>query len=226
MFKKDEAMNNNDKDFIIIGAGQHARVVATILKTSGQSIRGFVDETYDDKHPEVILGHPLIGNLNYLSNVYTPFMPFTLALGLGDNDERARLFAMLAHAPHSYQFPIVKHTSAHIEYNATIDAGAVIACGAIIASGAVIKQGVIINTGAIVDHDCQIAEFSHICPGVRLAGGVEVGRHTQVGIGASVIEGVKIGAHCKVGAGSVVIADVPDGAVAVGVPAKVVDLVE
>jgi len=55
-----------------------------------------------------------------------------------------------------------------------------------------------------------------------LAGNVEVGEGTHVGIGASVIQGVKIGKWATIGAGAVVIKDVPDFAVVVGSPARII----
>jgi acetyltransferase-like isoleucine patch superfamily enzyme len=42
--------------------------------------------------------------------------------------------------------------------------------------------------------------------------------------GVIVLNGVKIGNHAVIGAGSVVISDVPDGAIAVGSPARVVKM--
>ena len=61
----------------------------------------------------------------------------------------------------------------------------------------------------------------HICPGARLAGEVQVGARTWIGIGACVIQQVRIGSDVTVGAGAAVVRDLPDGVTAVGVPARV-----
>jgi serine O-acetyltransferase len=45
-----------------------------------------------------------------------------------------------------------------------------------------------------------------------------------IGAGAKILGGVRIGAGARIGANAVVIADVPDGALAVGIPAKIVNL--
>lgn len=66
----------------------------------------------------------------------------------------------------------------------------------------------------------------HICPGASLAGGVEVGEGSMVGIGSTVIQGVKIGKWATIGAGTVIVEDVPDFAVVVGVPGKIIKYLE
>jgi acetyltransferase-like isoleucine patch superfamily enzyme len=51
-----------------------------------------------------------------------------------------------------------------------------------------------------------------------------IGDEAWLGVGVIVLDGVRIGDGAVVGAGSVVIHDVPDGAVAQGVPARVMML--
>jgi acetyltransferase-like isoleucine patch superfamily enzyme len=53
-------------------------------------------------------------------------------------------------------------------------------------------------------------------------GPIIVEDHAWIGLGAIVLDGVRIGKGAVVGAGSVVTHDVPDGALACGVPARVV----
>ena len=47
--------------------------------------------------------------------------------------------------------------------------------------------------------------------------------HRNIGAGAKVLGGVRIGDHVKIGANAVVLCDVPEGATAVGVPARVIE---
>ena len=56
----------------------------------------------------------------------------------------------------------------------------------------------------------------------RVAAGVTIGEGVWIGAGAKVLDGVTIGNRAIVGAGAVVRTAVPDGATAVGVPAKLV----
>jgi acetyltransferase-like isoleucine patch superfamily enzyme len=55
-------------------------------------------------------------------------------------------------------------------------------------------------------------------------GPIIIDDHAWIGVGVIVLSGVRIGKHAVVAAGSVVTRDVPDGAIAAGVPARVVKM--
>ena len=85
-------------------------------------------------------------------------------------------------------------------------------------------SGVVIGETAIIGDDCTI--FHGVTLGGR--GNVKGKRHPTlyngvfVGAGAKIIGNIEIGNNVKIGANAVVLSDVPDGATAVGVPARVV----
>jgi acetyltransferase-like isoleucine patch superfamily enzyme len=56
----------------------------------------------------------------------------------------------------------------------------------------------------------------------RSSKGIALGDNVWLGAGAKVLDGVRLGNDVVVGAGAVVTSDLPDGAVAVGIPARVV----
>ncbi len=49
-----------------------------------------------------------------------------------------------------------------------------------------------------------------------------IGNNVYIGAGAKILGAVKIGNNIKIGANAVVLTDVPDGATAVGIPARIV----
>ena len=55
----------------------------------------------------------------------------------------------------------------------------------------------------------------------RTSHGIVLGDNVWLGTGAKVLDGVRIGKDVVVGAGAVVNADLPDGAIAAGVPARI-----
>jgi acetyltransferase-like isoleucine patch superfamily enzyme len=71
------------------------------------------------------------------------------------------------------------------------------------------------------DHDFSDPAASVIAQG-RRSSGVAIGAGAWLGAGAKILDGVTIGDRAIVGAGAVVREAVPEGAIAVGVPARVV----
>jgi acetyltransferase-like isoleucine patch superfamily enzyme len=65
------------------------------------------------------------------------------------------------------------------------------------------------------------AEARAVIEQPRTSSGIKLGDNVWLGTGAKVLDGVRVGSDVVVGANAVVNADLPDGAVAVGVPARV-----
>lgn len=85
-------------------------------------------------------------------------------------------------------------------------------------------SGVVIGETAIIGDDCTL--FHGVTLGGR--GNAKGKRHPTlyngvfVGAGAKILGNIEIGNNAKIGANAVVLTDVPDGATAVGVPARIV----
>jgi acetyltransferase-like isoleucine patch superfamily enzyme len=80
--------------------------------------------------------------------------------------------------------------------------------------------------------NCAFYPYGHsVAPGeliknqpLQTKGGIIIDDDAWLGFGVVVLDGVRIGKGAVVGAGAVVTCDVPDGAIAVGVPARVVNM--
>lgn len=205
---------------LIWGASGHALVVADIIRLQKiYEIVGFLDNVNPQRHGENFCGVPILGGQEQLDACKEKGIEYII-FGFGDCQARLKFSEMACKKGFSLATAI--HPTATIAGDASIGAGTVIAAGAVVSSQAQIGRNVIINTCASIDHECEIEDGTHICPGVRLAGRVKVGRAAWVGIGATVIDRVQIGMGTLIGAGAVVVSDIPDGVVAYGVPARVI----
>ncbi|MBL1200339.1 MAG: acetyltransferase [Nostoc sp. GBBB01] len=205
---------------LIWGASGHALVVADIIRLQRiYEIVGFLDNVNPQRHGENFCGSQILGGQEHLDSCKDKGIKYII-FGFGDCQARLKLSESIYKKGFSLATAI--HPTAIISADVSIGAGTVIAAGAVVNPGSKIGQNVIINTCASVDHECMIEDGAHICPGVRLAGRVTVGRAARVGIGATVIDRVRIGADALVGAGAVVVNDIPDDVLAYGVPARVI----
>jgi sugar O-acyltransferase (sialic acid O-acetyltransferase NeuD family) len=197
---------------ILIGGGQHGRVVFDSLIAQGADVIALFDPRYTGD----FFGVPHRGD-------YDPsFEPEAhVIVAIGDNVSRKRIADSVEHL-----FGNTIHPSAVLSPVATLGHGNMILQGAIIQSMARIGNHVILNTGAQVDHDCVVGDFVHIAPKAVLCGRVEIGEGTMIGAGATITPGTKVGAWAMIGAGAVIIRDVPDYAVVVGNPGRVIKTVK
>jgi len=82
--------------------------------------------------------------------------------------------------------------------------------------------GIFINPDAIIGKNCTLRQGVTI--GNRKENGPVpvIGDDVDIGAYAQILGGIRVGNQCKIGAMSVVLCDVPDGATAVGNPARIV----
>ena len=98
--------------------------------------------------------------------------------------------------------------------------------GAVLTNDIRVGEGVLINLNCTIGHDVVIGDYCELSPGVHVSGNVTLEANVVLGTGAVVLPGVRIGANSVIGAGSVVNKDVPANAVAVGIPAKVIKMLD
>ena len=77
-------------------------------------------------------------------------------------------------------------------------------------------NGVVIHPKAVIGCNCLILQQ------VTVTSDVKIGGHVDIGAGAKIINEVTISNHARIGANAVVLCDIPEGAVAVGVPARII----
>jgi acetyltransferase-like isoleucine patch superfamily enzyme len=94
------------------------------------------------------------------------------------------------------------------------------------------KASIQIGRGTMIAPNCAFYPYDHgIAPDkpireqpLQTRGDIVVGDEAWLAYGVIVLGGVRIGDGAVIGAGSVVTKDIPDGAIAIGVPARVVKM--
>ena len=208
---REQGYRHMNERIIVIGASGHGKVVADIIRRSGDTLLGFLDDN-ETLLPE-ITGIPVLGKVAD----YVKYIEASFVVGIGNSAVREKIARQLD----GVRWYTAIHPSAVISAMDTqIGVGSVVMANAVINPSAHIGAHCIINTSAVVEHDNHIGGFTHISVGAKLGGTVSVGNHTWVGIGATVSNNVNICDHCTIGAGAVIIRDIEESGTYVGIPAR------
>jgi serine O-acetyltransferase len=150
------------------------------------------------------------------------FLPALLDAALLDSGFQALAAHRLAHTLLSWRVPVLP---------ALCRRWAIGACGVDILPRAEIGGGCLIahGLGLVIGGYTVIGEDCTLLQGVTLGEArfdeldyPRIGDRVTIGAGALVLGGVDVGDDATIAAGAVVVADVPAGAVAAGVPARIV----
>ena len=207
------------KDLIVIGGGEHARVVIEAAQSRPDlwRVRGFTDPKPCEE-TSLRMGIPHIGGDDgYSPDRFSSWYVLGVG-GIGVSAVRHNLIHRYAEA--GARWATVVHSHAMVSKNAGIGAGTVILAGAVVNSGATIAEHCVINSGAIIEHDVTIGSYTQVGPGAAIGGGARVGAGSYLGLGCRIRDHVCIGNRVLVGMGAVVVASVEDEVAVVGVPAR------
>ena len=207
------------RDLILIGGGEHARVLAEAAASRPELWRviGFVDpqpcpETErrlglrafaSDEEALCEAGHAL----------------FVLSIGrIRSAELRRKLVARYSAA--GARWATVVHRTAWVSPTAMVEPGAAVFAGAVVQTGAMLGAHAVVNTGAIIEHDVTVGDFTLVAPGVAVGGGTVIGSDAYLGLGCRIRDHLQIGSGVTVGMGAVVTRSVRDGVTVTGVPAR------
>ena len=152
----------------IYGTGGHAKSIYNIIRNKNKII------FFDENHKYFKVGNKtfivkggikkLLENKKKISEVI---------IAIGNNKVREKNYKILNKI---FKFATLIHTKSHCAYGVKIGDGTVVMPGSLINTDSNIGRNCIINSNSSIDHDCVIGDHSHICPGVVLAGNVNIGK--------------------------------------------------
>jgi sugar O-acyltransferase (sialic acid O-acetyltransferase NeuD family) len=207
-----------DRPILIVGAGGHAKVVASTLRRLDAEVMGLVDANAE-LHGTRVLGILVLGGDEWVMGRDPKSLLLVNGIGsVGRPGLRRDLFLRLK--AKGFTFASLVDPTAIVAEEVALDEGAQVLAGAILQPGVRIGANSIVNTRASVDHDCRIGAHVHVAPGAVLSGSVTVGDFAHIGTGASIKQGVRIGSGAVVGIGAAVTRDVAPDSTVTGVPAR------
>nr|WP_222533451.1 acetyltransferase [Azospirillum sp. 412522] len=204
---------------IVVGAGGFGR---ELLQYAGDAIAagrldgeiaGFLDDGRSDPAAfglEIpVLGDPMD---------YAPRANDRFVVAVGEPADRARLAGRLADAGGA--FVSIVHPTAYVAPTARVGAGCVLCPLCFVGAFAAIADHAVVNAHASLGHDARLGRAAVLSPHASCGGGAFIGEEALLGSGAILLPGQSVGARARVAPGAVVYGPVPDGAMAMGNPAR------
>lgn len=207
---------------VIIGAGQHARVVLyNIEEQNKYEVIGYLDSD-DNRIGNIFEGKKILGNYQKenLKEFSKKIGTNKFFIGFGNMKYRKKVFDYFIN--NGWEAVNIIHPNAVVSKNARLGKGILIECGCLITPNPIIGDNVVVNTGSQVNHDNIIENNVYIASGVILSGGIKIGENTLLDDGVIVTLGCSVGKNSLIGAGAVVTKNIPDEVVAYGSPCKVI----
>lgn len=194
------------KNLVIIGKGNHSKVVLEMIK--------------EKKDLKLIL-HIDGRNFVKFKNIYKKTKKTLYChIAIGSNYVRNKIYNKLIQDFPKIKFISLVSKKAIISRMSIIGDGSLIMPGVIINAQSKIGKNCIINSGSIIEHDNFFADFSSCGPGVVTGGNVKIDKFSHLGIGSVVLNNCKIGLNTIIGANSTVTKNCKKNSTYIGSPVK------
>ncbi len=208
--------------FVVIGAGGFGQEVIWAARNyntihPAYEIVGYCDDDPAKKGCE-IYGCQVLGTIEE-TDAHLPAKP-CFVCAIGNNRQRAEVVQRalkLGWTPVTIIDP-----SVIVAEGVQVGDGTYVGAGCILSPFASIGNHVIINHHCSIGHNSILGDYAQVSPGGRVSGASSVMEGASLGSNAVIAPGKSVGRYAVLGASSFAITDIPDGATAVGVPARVV----
>ena len=200
-----------NKKVVIIGAGGHAKVIADIVRKSGDTVVGFLDDDAK-KIGKDFFGAQVLGSSAEYER-YTEDCLFFL--GIGNNAIRKRLAKTM-----KCRWYTAIHPCSVISEGANVGEGTCVMAGAVLNADATVGAHTIINTAAVLEHDVKVGDYSHISPKGTVCGMTTIGNEVWLGAGSTVVQCLSVCDGVMLGAGATLLQSIEECGTYVGVPAR------
>ncbi len=207
-----------NKELIIVGSGNQANVISSIIDKDKIKIIGFY--RFSKKKSNVLIKkkYKIFNKISEVKRINNKNLYFIV--GIGDNNIRKKVVDQFNDSISNIKWYTAISDKSFISKNSKIGKGTVIMPGCIINTNSKIGNHCIINTKSIIEHDNNFLDYSSTGPGIITGGNVKVGKKTFVGMGSVIKNNIKISFNTIIGAKSLVLKNCKANSIYYGSPAK------
>jgi sugar O-acyltransferase (sialic acid O-acetyltransferase NeuD family) len=198
---------------VLIGGGGHCRSCIDVVESAGFRIAGIIDRTGG-----TILNYPVLGDDDKIPALVKDHF-FLVTVGQIKNPGiRKRIYDDVKRA--GGKFTSIVASAAIVSRHASIGEGTIVMQHCLVNAGTHIGANCIINSKALLEHDCTVADHTHISTAAVVNGGCNIGSGVFIGSHSVVAQGISITDDVVLGAGSVVIKNISEPGTYAGNPAR------
>lgn len=210
------------RPLIVVGCGGFGKEVIwsaqkfNAAHPGSYELLGYCDDD-PAKKGQIVYGYPVLGSPEQVdaNRVEKPFF----VCSIGNNQTRSRVVERLLAL--GWTPVTIIDPSVIVADNAVVGVGTYVGEYSILCPNAKIGSHVIVNNLTTIGHDALLGDFAQISPGARVSGGCVVDEGATLGSNAVIVQYKRVGRYATVGACSFAMTNIPDGATAVGNPARI-----
>lgn len=212
-----------NKKVLIIGGEGNGGVIASCIEDNRARFNdlewelvGFLNDFEKGKK---INGYPVLGGTDEIEKFLKEDFYFMYAIHMiGRNIKSEEVFNKM-NIP-SDRFATIIHKTAFVAKNAILAPGVFVMSNSYIGPAAKIGCCSLVMANALIGHNTTVGPLCHFSVGSITSSYINIGKVSDVTLGARVLEKRNIGNYAVAGANSLITKDIPDYEIHVGSPAK------
>ena len=212
-----------NKKIIIIGGEGNGGVVASCIEDNRNrfndtewEVAGFLNDLEIGK---TILGYPVLGGTDDIGKFLKEDYYFIYAIHMiGRNVKTEEVFLKM-NIPLE-RFATIIHKTAFVAKSAILEPGVFVMSNCYIGPGVKMGYCSLMMANSLLGHNTTVGPLCHFSVGSVTSSYIEIGKVSDVSLGAKVLEKRKIGNYAVAGANSLITHDIPDYEIHIGSPAK------
>jgi len=212
-----------NKKIIIIGGEGNGGVVASCVEDNRirfndteWEVAGFLN---DFEKGKTILGYPVLGGTDEIGKFLKEDYYFIYAIHMiGRNVKTEEVFLKM-NIPLE-RFATIIHKTAFVAKSAILEPGVFVMSNCYVGPGVEMGYCSLMMANSLLGHNTTVGPLCHFSVGSVTSSYIEIGKVSDVSLGAKVLEKRKIGNYAVAGANSLITHDIPDYEIHIGSPAK------